>query len=364
MVLQRKFYFLSSENREIAVILSCFKEGIMKEILLLLAMFWNLENFFDPFDDPRLAGDDPFTPRGEKFWTWKKFVKKQDDIAKVIMLVREEYGVFPAIIGVCEVENRFVLNGLVTKTPLAREGYRVIHKDSPDSRGIDVALLYKPDVFKVLQVRFFPLAGINSGDSVKASRLILYVKGVVNGLDTLHVFVNHWPSKLGGEKGSLPRRMVASEVVKVKTDSILTENKRANVVLMGDFNDTPFSEPLQNLDQFVNMAKRLSGRGKGGKGFVGTHKYKERWELIDQFLVSESMAPVGDGGGVQGDVFLERWVYCKEESMEIFMPEYLLQRDDVYLGAKMRKTLSGPRYMGGVSDHLPVILRVYGKGEE
>lgn len=328
----------------------------MKEVLLLLVMFWNVENFFDPFDFPSMAGDDDFTPRGKNFWTWKKFVKKRDDLAKVILLSREEYGAYPAIIGLCEVENRFVLNQLVTQTPLARIGYKIIHKDSPDSRGIDVALLYNPAVVKVLQRRFFPVAAGSGagGDSVLRTRLILYMKGVVNGLDTVHCFVNHWPSKLGGEKVSLPRRMLASNTVRIKTDSILAENNKANVILMGDLNDRPDSRPVRNLSRFVNLTNNLLADCKKTGWPPGTHKYKEKWEFIDQFLVSANMAPATDS------VIGPRFIYCKRESMCVFAPNYLIQRDEQFLGTKLRRTLSGPRYLGGVSDHLPVVLKIYG----
>ncbi|MEG0518875.1 MAG: hypothetical protein RR555_08415 [Bacteroidales bacterium] len=328
----------------------------MKEVLLLLVMFWNVENFFDPFDQTGMTGDHDFTPRGKNFWTWKKFVKKRDDLAKVILLSREEYGVYPAMIGLCEVENWFVLNQLVTQTPLARIGYKVIHKDSPDHRGIDVALLYNPAVVKVLTRRFFPVrtGGDKVGDSILKSRLILYMKGIVNGLDTVHCFVNHWPSKLGGEKVSLPNRMFASNMVKMKTDSILAENDKANVIVMGDLNDRPDSKPVKNLNRFMNLTNNLLADCKKTGWPLGTHKYKERWEFIDQFLVSENLAPGYDS------IIGNRFIYCKRESMCVFAPNYLIDRDEQYLGTKLRRTLSGPRYLGGVSDHLPVVLKVYG----
>ncbi len=400
----------------------------MRELLLLLVMFWNTENFFDPFDDP-VTGDDAFAHGGERFWTWKKFGKKRDDIAKTIMLVKEEYGVFPAIIGLCEVENRFVLKHLVEHTPLARAGYRIIHKDSPDIRGTDVAMLYDPEVFRVIKVKFFPVrisreksggerlqasvgrAGREKeairiyGDSILPTRFILYVKGTVKELDTIHCFVNHWPSKLGGKKSSLSRRMAASNIVKDKTDSILGENGKANIILSGDFNDTPDSPPLMNLDKFFNMSERFTKAGKCGmrrrsyeKRLAGTHKYRGKWEMIDQFLVSENMAPdiyraengntengyadrrensgkrenrkIRDISGTvvsdcskgysSGRFKTPRWIYCKYESMEIFRHGYLLEYDEIYMGEKLRKTLSGPRYLSGVSDHLPVLLKIFG----
>ncbi len=150
----------------------------MKETLLIMLMFWNLENYFDPFP-----------PNEIKFWNWKKFEKKRDDIAKVIMLAKEEYSCFPAIIGVCEVENYFVLYQLTQNTPLARIGYGIIHNDSPDKRGIDVALLYRKEIFRPIETKFFPLFSDTTKKETLKTRLILYAKGCVNNLDTLEVQV-------------------------------------------------------------------------------------------------------------------------------------------------------------------------------
>lgn len=318
-----------------------------KEVLLLLVMFWNVENFFDPFENgpvtgEQTAGDHAFTPRGEKFWSWKKFVKKRNDIAKTILLVKEKYGLFPSLIGLAEVENRFVLNQLVQHTLLAPLGYGIIHKDSPDRRGIDVALLYRREEFKPLAVQFYFLK-IPDSDSILPSRLILYAKGVFKEADTLHCFVNHWPSKLGGEQVSMPRRMLASNTLKHITDSILAGNAMANIIVMGDFNDSPRSKPVANLDKLINMSL------KGGKNreAEGTYKYKESWDWIDHFLISENL-------------FLGKWIFCKEDGMDIFKHRFLIEKDPVYLGEKIRRTLTGPRYNGGVSDHLPVVLKMVG----
>ena len=209
----------------------------MKETLLIMLMFWNLENYFDPFP-----------PNEIKFWNWKKFEKKRDNIAKVIMLAKEEYSCFPAIIGVCEVENYFVLYQLTQNTPLARIGYKIIHKDSPDKRGIDVALLYRKEIFRPIETKFFPLFSDTTKKETLKTRLILYTKGIVNNLDTLHVLVNHWPSKSGGEKASEPRRIRVAERVKGITDSLLTANPKANIILMGDFNDTHNSKSMKILN--------------------------------------------------------------------------------------------------------------------
>lgn len=308
----------------------------MKEILLLLAMFWNVENYFDTSDNPSTA-DEEFTPMGKNHWTRTKFEKKRDDIAKTIILAADSYGMFPGIIGLCEVENRYVLEELVEKTPLARMGYSFIHKESPDSRGIDVALLYRKEVFLPLENKFLKMPF--------PTREVLYSKGVANGMDTLHIFVNHWPSKSGGEKSSHPRRMAASERVREVTDSILNANPSANIILMGDFNDTPASEPLENLDNFANLALLAQGN-------EGTHKYRGEWATIDQYLVSGNLLPPSGANDL-------KWIYCHRE-MDIFAPDYLLVPDEVYMGVKPSRTLQGPRYLGGVSDHLPIMLKIYG----
>ena len=311
----------------------------MKEFLLLLAMFWNVENFFDTKNDPNTA-DDEFTPKGDNHWSWKKFEKKKNDIAKTIMLVADRYGELPALIGLAEVENMYVLQKLIKETPLARAGYGIIHDESPDNRGIDVALLYREDIFTPEKKRFM--------DVGFPTRELLYVKGTVKGLDTLHVFVNHWPSQSGGEKESLPKRMAVSGKVKEVTDSILVENSRANILLMGDFNDIPTSEPVENLDNFANLAC-------WAKGGEGTYKYKGDWELIDQFLVSENMLPPTEENPL-------KWIYCHRE-MDIFMHEWLVAPDESYMGVKPNRTLVGPKYNGGVSDHLPIVLKIYGAQE-
>lgn len=326
---------------------------MLKGAALVVAMFWNLENYFDPFDDSDVE-DEAFTPRGENHWTWKKFCKKRDDIAKVIISIGDRYGSFPAIIGVAEVENRFVMQQLSMETPLSRLDYEIIHRDSRDRRGIDVGVLYRKELFWPLYVKSFDIK--SSSDSVLKTRSILYVKGILkaspdgeegNGErigagdgkadlhargDTVHVLVNHWPSKLGNKKISDKNRMAASDCAKHIADSILLSNPESGIILMGDLNDVPDSKPVKNLSGLINLAARLTADSP----HCGTNKYRESWSLIDQILVSRSV---------------ER----KNARMEIFS-ENLLVEDKTYLGYKPFRTLSGPRYIGGVSDHLPVVL--------
>ena len=317
----------------------------MKEILLLLVMFWNVENYFDTYDNPSTT-DEEFTPTGDNRWGRARFEKKRDDIAKTILLAADQYGDLPALIGMAEIENAFVLQELLEETPLARTQYKYIHKDSPDSRGIDVALLYREELFTPLETKYIGFSF--------PTRDVLYTKGVVNGLDTLHIMVNHWPSKRGNEESSGRKREYVSLKVSHVVDSILLRNPAANIVLMGDFNDTPASSPLKNLGQLTNLAKWADGA-------EGSYKYRESWSMIDQILVSENLIKKDSHlkGNEKG--FQPQWIYT-HRNMEIFAPEALFAEDATYMGVKPKRTYSGPRYLGGISDHLPVVFKLY-KGE-
>src|SRR5574344_28109 len=325
----------------------------IKGTALAVVMFWNLENYFDPFDDPGVA-DEAFTPRGEYHWNWEKFCKKRDDIARTIIAAGDKYHFFPAVVGVAEVENRFVLNQLVKETPLARLGYKVIHKESLDKRGIDVGLLYRDKKFKPLTTKSI-LVKITE-DSILLTRSVLYVKGLLNLgddlpegaiaestiYDTLHLLVNHWPSKLGDKKISDRNRMAASNTVKRVVDSILNCSVNAKILVMGDLNDSPNSEPVENLTNLINLAKPVLERDH----YAGTNKYRESWSLIDQMLVSNSLFNEGftDKSGKE---------VRKKLRMEIYS-DNLLTDDKTYLGQKPFRTLTGPGYNVGISYHLPV----------
>ncbi len=298
-------------------------------------VFWNVENFFDPFNDPDTA-DDEFTPSGERHWTWKKFLSKRNAIAKTIIAAGN--GNMPVIVALAEIENRFVLEHLTGQTPLARTGYGIVHRDSPDGRGIDVALLYKKDRFKILKTNYFRVDFKNREET---TRLILYVKGVLDLLDTLHLFVNHWPSKLGGEMRSLPKREAAAKKLKMASDSVLKTNQKANIIIAGDFNDTPDSPVLKLFENFHNMTGNLFANGEGSIKFAG------KWELIDQIFISHNLLDVNEP------------VYCKKRGISIFRQPFNMEKDLEFVGEKPKRIYKGPIYNGGISDHLPLILLLY-----
>jgi predicted extracellular nuclease len=214
-------------------------------------MFFNAENYFDSFDDPNTLDND-FTPTGSYHWTYKKFLTKRDALAKIIIAAGESK--IPSIVGLCEIENRFVLNQLVNETPLAKFNYRIVHHDSPDARGIDVGLLYNPADFKLLYQNFYEIS------KNFRTREILYAKGILYDADTLHIFVNHFPSKRGGAKASEPRRIAAAFELRRLCDSIIDANRNANILIMGDFNDTPNSEPIVKTLQAKDNFNEISGR--------------------------------------------------------------------------------------------------------
>ncbi len=306
-------------------------------------LFWNVENLYDPFDDS-LKVDEAFTPAGEYHWTWSRFRIKLNMLAKTILASR--HGEPPALIGLCEIENRFVLRRLTADTPLKNWQYRVIHYDSPDARGVDVGLLYLPTRFtplhsEAIAVRF-------PQDTAARTRDILYVKGLPWCGDTLHLFVNHWPSRRGGEKASRHRRARAAFLLRLKTDSIMESDPRASIVIMGDFNDEPGDGSLSLVlgavapgqpGRLINLMIPKCGR-------EGTHKFQAHWGILDQFIVSGSML---------GEPALLR---TTTENATILKLPFLMIRDERHMGSKPFRTYLGPRYTGGFSDHLPVKLEL------
>ena len=290
-----------------------------------------MENFFDPFVDSTLTYNE-FTEKGSQKWTMQRFYQKRNNIYKALLAFSHNQAI--GILGVCEVENEFVLNALFGLTPLKRFNYRWIHYDGPDRRGIDPAIVYSLDRFQLLYSEAFPYRNPDNPNMV--SRDILYAKFFDYRQDTLHCFVNHWPSKRGGAASSDSRREAVSELLRLKIDSLQKQDPSARILLVGDFNDTPDGESLKALCDSCslhNMALPLWRKG------MGSIRYKGKWELIDQAIVSQRLAG-------EGAVF------------SIFAAAFLQEPDNAYLGLKPKRTFVGPRYNGGVSDHLPVLVRI------
>lgn len=309
-------------------------------------MFYNVENLFDPFNDS-LKADEEYLPTGMRGWTYNRMKRKQINTAKVILAVGGWEP--PEIIGFCEVENRFVLNGLVNDTPLKNFGYKIVHRESPDPRGIDVALIYRPEKFKVLSnIPFhisFPF------DTASRTRNILYVMGIACNKDTLHIFVNHWPSKFGGAMTTIPKRNFVAAFLRSKVDSLTALNPDAKILIMGDLNDSPYEESVSKaLNASMDSTNIESGDlydmlgGAGISWNKGTIKFREEWETIDHIIVTPTLLPTASG------------IRAKKYGLTIFDAPFLLQDDDVWFGKKPFRTYYGAKYLGGFSDHLPVYM--------
>ena len=309
--------------------------------------FYNVENLFDPADDPDNPGDDEFLPAAAKRWDSLRYAGKLELLARVIAGLGGE-GEGPALLGLAEVENARVLRDLAAEPALADGDYGLVHYDSPDYRGIDVALLYRRGDFRVLTSR--PIAVTlpprEGSTRVRTTRDVLYVAGLLRG-DTLHLLVNHWPSRGGGEERSRPDRARVARVVRGVVDSLRAADPAADVAVLGDLNDDPTDASVAEvlgasgeraLASDVLLYNPFVEPFRRGEGSLG---YRRQWNLFDQIVVSAGLtAPGGD------------W---SVREAAVFAPAYLLQDTGRYRGFPER-TYIGDAYRGGASDHLPVYV--------
>ena len=296
-----------------------------------LVVFWNLENFFDYVDGGEGESDREWSSTGSRRWTKTRFYTKCDAIAKTMFWIGEKYGRMPDVIGVAEVENSGVLYKLLSSSLLRKYDYKVVHYDSHDRRGIDVALLYRSSVYRKVSSS----VTVPEYDAQKLStRDILQVcLESVDG-ERINVLVNHHPSKYGGSQASESRRDAAMTAMRNLCDSLAVADSGIPVIAMGDFNDTPDGEQFGMLDGvLVNKADSLFRAGQG------TIRFEGKWDLIDMFMVSGSIS--------------------EKSAMEILQVPFLMTYEKKYPGLKPLRTYSGPRYIGGVSDHCPIVLTVY-----
>ncbi len=295
--------------------------------------FYNVENLFDTKDDIDKLDED-WLPEGRQKWDKERYLKKIDQISRVI----EEMGA-PEIVGLCEVENAAVLRDLVNNSRLKKYEYEFVHFESPDRRGIDNAILIQSKKVWILDksiVRFeFPKDIVED----YTSRDLLIVKAQAFGRK-IHFLVNHWPSRRGGLEASEPKRTFVAGHVRKAVDSLMKVTP--NVVIMGDFNDEPNNKSIQE----VLGAKSFSERGdlknlffdKMEKG-EGSYNYRGNWNMLDQIIVSTNMSTKMD------DIFAHDPVIFKEDWMTY---------DDPKKGKVPNRTYGGPNYYGGFSDHFPV----------
>ncbi len=314
----------------------------------LQILFYNVENLFDTINDPQIR-DGEFTPDGSKHWTYYRYREKLNHIAKVLM--NTEQWEPPAVAGFCEVENRGVLEDLISSTSLLKFNYGIVHRESPDERGIDVALIYRKDLVEIIGSR--ALAVRFPYDTADRTRDILLATAVV-GNDTLHFFVNHWPSRYGGLEASQPDRLEAAKVLRKAVDSLLAVDPMKKIIIMGDFNDGPENKSIyeilgargtpDSLDKshpLFNFMYEL----KFSEG-LGSHRYRGEWNTLDQFIVSKGL--------LEG----KKWK-AGTDAAEILHYPFLLTDDTRNPGSMPFRTYAGSRYLGGYSDHLPILLTLH-----
>jgi hypothetical protein len=305
-------------------------------------VFYNVENLFDPFSDS-LTLDDEFTPGGSRNWTWARFLEKEQKICKVLASAGGWDP--PELIGLCEVENRFVLNWLAGETPLLKYNYSIIHRDSPDERGIDVALLYLPSKFCPLEWKYIPVAGLTD-----PTRDVLYVRGLVMDRDTLHLVICHFPSRWEGYLESLPERTEAARTVRQLLDSLLHACNRPRILLAGDKNDELSDPGLESVLRVRMPGKSIRDSciyhtGPAQGGFPGTLKYHGRWYEFDHIFVS-------------GSFYKDSSLFVLPGGKTIHAPSFLLEKDPAVPGIRPFRTYNGYKYHGGFSDHLPVYIDI------
>ncbi|MBR6877804.1 MAG: hypothetical protein IKM95_00260 [Bacteroidales bacterium] len=374
--------------------LSSFLCQAQSEQVPVRVAFWNMENFFDPFVDSTKAYN-AFTEDGMQHWTKTRFYRKRNNMYKAILAMSENRPL--GLLGMCEVENEYVLSSLFEQTPLKKHNYRWVHYEGPDKRGIDPAIVYSLDHFQLVESAVIPY--YNPEDTAYHSRDILYAKfvavspngagdrgslsamtphgetspegvitslgethseGVIAGLtrnllqarDTIHVFVNHWPSRYSGELETVGSRSCSAAILRAKVDSIIDaapEGYRPKVIMMGDLNDCPTDPSVYDVLRARHPSEMEEGCyinlfGKNdGLGFEGTLKHQTDWQIFDQIIVTPG---VMDGEGLR----------YLEGSARIFHADFMLEDDETYHGKKLFRTYVGPRYFGGFSDHLPVYI--------
>ena len=313
-------------------------------------MFWNSENLFDCYNDTTKL-DDEFLPHGLRGWSTSRYNQKIKNMYKVFVAAGDWNP--PDLIGLCEIENKAVLFDLIRNSQFSFYNYQFIHHDSPDRRGIDVALLYNPSTVEVISEKSIPVKLPENSNSL--TRDILYVRVKIKTGDTLSVFVNHWPSKYGGAGVTTILREATAKILVGNIQVMLKNNPLEKIVVMGDFNDPPESSPMEALCQDLdNNSGESNGLlinlGKDYKNTIpGSYKFEGAWELIDQVLVSQNLISGEEG------------LIVKEGSFRVFSPTFLLERDEKFGGTKPYRTYSGMVYQGGYSDHLPVILDLHGQ---
>ncbi len=301
-------------------------------------MFYNVENLFDLENNPH-TNDDEFTPKGARRWNFSRLNAKINNIAKVIISANNYK--LPDIVALCEVENLKVLELLCNNSPLKSANYNIIHKDSPDARGIDIAILYREtEYLRPISYKYHAVTTSN-GDTIN-TREILEAKFAVFD-DTLNVIANHWPSRYSGQLETDGKRINAANTLLGVIDNLREKDFDAKIVITGDFND----EPNDNSLMILTANSKLHNLSKKWQSNSGTLKYGREWNIFDQIIISDSLFE-------KNKVFFSG----KITDARIVKLPFLFEKDQKWGGLKLFRTYHGYKYTGGFSDHLPVIINL------
>lgn len=314
----------------LALAMGCLSLGTLSAQKPFTFVEYNVENIFDTNHDEGKQ-DEEYLPDATRRWTKKRYWKKLNQIGKSILSTCED-GI-PDMVALCEVENDVTLTDLTKRSLLKNAGYEYLITNSPDQRGVDVALMYSPFSFRL--IRSYGLR-IETIEGMRPTRDILYACGELQSGDTLHVFVVHAPSRNGGEKVSRPFRLQAADRLLQSVDSVRALSPNAAILITGDFNDYHDSPALVRISEtgLTNISKGAVGL----YGVKGTYRYKGEWNSLDHILVSP-------------------YIYNKVDTVFVHSPRFLLEEDETYGGYLPRRTYKGMKYRKGYSDHLPLVAR-------
>ena len=312
--------------------------------------FYNFENLFDTLDEP-YKFDEEFTPDGAYHYTTQIYNQKLHNLSTVLIKLGTDVTPDgPAIIGTAEVENDRVLTDLCAQPELEKRKYKFVHIEGPDTRGIDCALLYNPKYFTVIQAESLNVDISKDGDGKGGkTRDVLHVTGVLAG-DTTHVFVNHWPSRRGGEAASAPLRAIAAGVCRDKIKEIEKEKPNAKIIVMGDLNDDPINASVAKVLNAQGNREKVKGNGLYNpwvafyNAGIGTLGYNDAWNLFDQIMISGSWLSTKTEG----------WRYYKSE---VFNKDFLKEHFGQYKNYPHR-SFGGTTWLNGYSDHFPTIIYI------
>jgi len=337
----KKIIFLSS-----FLMIFCLTAHSQKNVNSFVVVSYNVENLFDTINSP-LFDDDDFTPYGSKKWTYERYEKKLEDLARVLHSIPEDG--LPAIIGLAEVENRKVLEDLLNNTELQKGEYEIVHADGVDPRGIECALLFRPELFSYRSHLYIPIEDPEDPDYLY--RGILHMKGTGPDGSELHIFMNHWKSRSGGMEETAKQRMFSAITLRKQLDMLHSRESDYHVILLGDFNDEPtnlsITEGLSALNKRRNIHAgelyNLHYDMHNMEG-AGTYSYRGNWNMLDQIIISYDL------------LNQEQGLTCAFNSGKIFKEDWMLYESEKYHDKFPSSTYGGPEYYGGPGDHLPVYV--------